>query len=96
MTGAARSYRVISGIPVPPRRRRVVQKQVQQTFYPFPGMKIGDCFIVPKDDPGWYARGPNARWHRVTAAAGQYGRSHGQKFVVRLLDDGSCGVWRTA
>lgn len=54
--------------------------------YPFDEMEVGDSFAVPPDI------------HRTTVAiaALRYGRKHGVKFVIRMMDDRTHRCWRIA
>lgn len=69
--------------------------------YPFHKMEVGDCFTIPATDPGFYSgtysgRQKPARRHNAQAASTLYGKRHGMRFVSRMLDDGSCRIWRKA
>ena len=50
--------------------------------YHFGDMKIGDSFVVSKED-----------YFRVANAAKKYGRQHDMKFKIRTVD-GETRLWR--
>lgn len=67
------------GIPVPP-----IQKK-NKNGYPFEHMDVGDSFFVKTDDKGDHIR--------LTSSVHSFGRIHGMKFSIRMVDGGS-RVWR--
>jgi hypothetical protein len=58
--------------------------------YPIAHLEVGECFIVPADQLP--PRGANS----IRAAVASYKKSSKSesKFAVRMMDDGSVGVWR--
>lgn len=74
-------YQIEKNVPMPPI--------VRMSGYPFAQMEVGDSFLVPFDgDDEQKVRA------RVATAASTFGKDHGGKFSVRVLQDG-VRVWRT-
>ncbi len=90
-------YMVQSGIPCPRKRKRSKSKQ-KNVHYPFPDMKIGDCFfhnLLPGDVPERISR-------RIKVAGANYNRriAKGSVFTTREYHDQDgrvykIGCWRT-
>lgn len=61
--------------------------------YPFNEMDVGDSFFIPS---GTYAGESvdGANRPRVSSAAHNYGKDHGQKFTIRKQPCGGYRVWR--
>ncbi len=64
------SYKVLDDVDLPLGSGR-------RGKYPFPTMKIGQCFVI-KDGES----------HKVASAASWYGTRHNMKFSVRRIDHG--------
>lgn len=78
------TYVVEEGITIVGKRREF------KNHFPFQQMKIGDSFLIPKDDP--LAESPNG----VHYAAKMYAREvkAGYTVTTRKLLDGTRRVWR--
>lgn len=77
-------YKVESGVILAARRREFTN------HFPFEQMKVGDSFLIPKDDS--LAKNPNG----VHYAVKMYSREvkHGFTVTTRKLLDGTRRVWR--
>ncbi len=51
--------------------------------YPFGTMKVGDSFVIKRDDV-----------RRATSAASMFGRRNGMTFTCRKNEDGTATCWR--
>lgn len=89
-------YEIVSGMPLPARKRGNGSGRSVDDRYRFDLLGIGDAILIPADDAGFYARQGGVQWHRVQASASQFSKRNNVKLEVRSLDDGRVGVWRTA
>jgi hypothetical protein len=78
------SYAVESGVILASRRREFTN------HFPFEQMKVGDSFLIPKDDP--LSKNPNGVHYAVKMFAREV--KVGFTVTTRKLLDGTRRVWR--
>lgn len=69
----------------------VSARSARSSKYPFAQLDVGQAFVIPAEET------PKKGVASVRAAAYSFKRTHraDYKFLIRTLDDGAIGVWRT-
>ena len=71
-------YKIEKDIPIPKEKR---------AKYPFGSLEVGQSVIIDKE----HTRDKQMKYN---AAANNYGKKWGKKFVTRKTEDGYIRVWR--
>ncbi len=82
-------FEVEKNVEVP----QILRDQERPRKYPFNEMDVGDSFFIPSGTHA--AENINGKTTpRVSSAAHNYGKIHGQKFTIRKQPCGGYRVWR--
>lgn len=84
-------FKIESDVPMP----AVMGAGGRLAKYPFGNMAVGESFLIPPDDEGFFTKPSGARMHRAQQAMGHW-RAKGMRFSARTQPDGSMRIWRAA
>lgn len=80
------AFEILEGLDIP-----VGARSPRGSKYPFAKLEVGQAFVIPVDET------PNKGVASIRAAAYSFKRVNqiDHKFLIRQMEDGSIGVWRT-